>query len=224
MQDLFDGKVNLHRYDRSPFSPYSCEYVAFDNFGSYTLSRMLFEGRDVLLFIVKTKVSVQSAPNGTFAQFMCSSSPLMFSVGGTSYISESKPVQTAESVQSRTCFAGFDSCSNLKLIPGDCLQATENGVTNGAEAYPFLVIHGKRLSIIDESKRSRDRLLLVQLKTGETAFLYIKSVDLVRAAGYAFQLGCKHAAVVGNERRIDIYGKSFIQDRQGGCRAVFAIN
>lgn len=223
MLDLFDGSADLRRYERTVFIPRHCEIMAVESYPSYTLTRLLFEGRDTYLFMIKSKISVVSAGSGTFAYFISSGASLVFSVGGMSYLSGSNSVQLKEESEQNAYFAGFDSLGNLRLIPGDCTEAADNGVVHGAQAFPFLLVNGKRLAIKDEIKRSRDRLILAQMRTGEPAFIYIKGVDVARAADYAFQLGCMSAAVVANERRIDIYGKGLVQDRQSGCKAVFEI-
>ena len=221
MYDLFDGSANLRHYERSPFMPRHCELLAFQDYNKYTVTHMSFEGRDTFLFIVKAPVKVEAAPYGTFAHHLGKGAEITFSVGGLTYCEDSQLFQQqgAENLS----FLGFDKNGVLRLIPEGGLAAVEAGVIYGAEASPFLVVNGKRLKITDESKRSRDRLLLGQLITGETVFIYIKGVDVARAADYALQLGCQSAAIIGNERRIDIYSKSITQDRQSGCRAVFTV-
>ena len=221
MYDLFDGSADLRHYDRTAFIPCQCELLAFESYAKYTLTHLLFEGRDTFLFIAKAPVAVELAPNGTFAHHIRSGATLSFSVGGLTYCVNSKVVQT-QGAQPLS-FAGFDATGTLRLIPQGGLAAADAGIIHGAEASPFLIVNGKRLAITDVSKRSRDRLLLAQLRTGETAFIYIKGVDVARAANYALQLGCSSAAVVANERRIDIYSKSIVQDRQSGCRAMFVV-
>ena len=221
MYDLFDGSANLRHYERSPFMPRHCELLAFQDYNKYTVTHMSFEGRDTFLFIVKAPVKVEAAPYGTFAHHLSKGAELTFSVGGLTYCENSQLFQVPGS--KNLSFLGFDKNGVLRLIPEGGLAAVEAGVIYGAEASPFLVVNGKRLKITDEAKRSRDRLLLGQLLTGEPVFIYIKGVDVARAADYALQLGCQSAAVIGNERRIDIYSKSIAQDRQSGCRAVFTV-
>lgn len=221
MYDIFDGSANIRHYERAPFMPRHCELIAFHDYDKYTVTHLLFEGRDTFLFIVKGKVVVEAAPHGTFAHHISRGATLSFSVGGLTYCSDTKLYQVPGA--EKQSFIGFDSTGLLRLFPDGGLSAVESGVVYGAEASPFLVVNGKRLKITDEAKRSRDRLLLGQLLTGETVFIYIKGVDVARAADYALQLGCHSAAVIGNERRIDIYSKSITQDRQSGCRAVFTV-
>lgn len=223
MLDIFDGSADLRRYNRNPFSPHPCEFLAFESYGSYTLARLMFEGRGVLLFIVRSKISVETTPNGSFAHFISTGASLVFSAGGLTYISDSRAVRAQDTPEQPACFAGFDKSGRLRLVPNGALAAVESGIIHGAEASPFLIANNKRLTIKDDTKRSRDRLLLSRLRTGEPAFIYIKSVEVARAADYAFQLGCSHAAVIANERHIDIYGKGIIQDRQAGCSAAFVI-
>ena len=221
MHDLFDGSANIRRYERSVFTPRQCELISFENYDKYTLTHLLFEGRGTYLFILKAPVRVELAPQGTFAHHIRRGSALTFSVGGQTFCIDSK-VSQAQGAATMS-FVGFDASGNLRLVPEGGITAVEMGIKYGADASPFLVVNGKRLSITDTSKRSRDRLLLAQLKTGEIAFIYIKGVDIARASDYALQLGCSSAAVIANERRIDIYSKSILQDRQSGCRAVFTV-
>ena len=221
MYDLFDGQTNIRHYDRTPYMPRPCELLAFKDYTKYTVTHMLFEGRDTFLFIVKDPVVVETAPYGTFAHHLSRGAELTFSVGGLSYCTNSKLMQAQDA--SPVGFIGFDKDNRLRLIPEGGLVAVDTGIIQGAEASPFLVVNGKRLVVEDKSMRSRDRLILGQLRTGETVFIYVKGVDVARAADYALQLGCETAAVVGNERRIDIYSKSITQDRQSGCRAVFTV-
>lgn len=221
LHDLFDGSTAVRHYERTPFAPHPCELLSFESYDKYTATHMLFEGRDTFLFIVKAPVTVEMAPHGTFAQHISSGAALTFSVGGLTYCANGHVVQTQGAPT--LSFAGFDAKGILRLIPEGGIAAADAGILHGADAMPFLVVNGKRLAITDIAKRSRDRLLLGQLHTGETVFIYIKAVDVARAADYALQLGCECAAVVANERRIDIYSKSIVQDRQAGCRAVFMV-
>ncbi len=221
LYDLFDGSANIRHYERAPFMPRQCELFAFHDYDKYTVTHLLFEGRNTFVFIIKDRVVVEAAPHGTFAHHISKGAALTFSVGGLTYCADSKLYQVLGA--EKQSFVGFDSNGVLRLVPDGGLAAVDAGVVYGAEASPFLVVNGKRLKITDETKRSRDRLLLGQLLTGEPVFIYIKGVDVARAADYALQLGCQSAAVIGNERRIDIYSKSITQDRQSGCRAVFTV-
>lgn len=224
MHDLFDGSADLRHYERATFAPRPCELRAFESYDKYTLTHLVFEGRDTFLFLVKAPVTVELAPQGTFAHHIRMGAALSFSVGGLTYCSYSNVAQTqGVQVEEIVSFAGFDASGTLRLIPEGGIAAADAGIIHGAEASPFLIVNGKRLAITDVSNRSRDRLILGQLRTGEVAFIYIKGVDVARAANYAMQLGCTCAAVVGNERRIDIYSKSIVQDRQSGCRAMFVV-
>ena len=222
MTDLFDGSADFRRYERSAFITHPCELIAFENYDSYTLTRLSFEGRDTYLFIIKSKILIEPAIHGTFAHFISNGAALVFSIGGMSYIANSKAVKTVGGTE-MFYYAGFDAAGTLRMIPDGILSAVESGIVHGTEASPFLVFNGKRLIIKDEIKRSRDRLLLVQLKSGEPAFIYIKNCDIARAADYTFQLGCERAAVIANEQCIEIYSKSIILNRQTTGKAVFVI-
>ena len=221
MFETFDGSADLRRYERSVFTPRQCEFMAFESYDTYTLTRLLFEGRETYLFIIKSGVAVEAAPNGTFAHFIRSGASLAFSVAGAAYIADSKAAQFAP--PSTECFVGFSADGTLKLTPAGVMSAVELGVVHGVEASPFLVVNGKRLAIKDEAKRSRDRLLVGQLRTGEPVFIYVKSCDVASAADIAYQLGCMRAAVIANERSIDICGKGVMLNRMGGSNAAFVV-
>jgi hypothetical protein len=222
MNDYFDGSVNLRRYDRAVFEPFPCELIAFESYGAYTLTRLRFDRNDVYLFVLKSKVVVEPTPNGVLAAFISSGAALAFSIGGSAYISDGRAVQDAHCAPGDS-FAGFDASGILRLVPGGVLSAVDSGVIHGAEASPFLLVHGKRLVIEDGERRKRDRLLIAQLRTGEPSFIYVRDCDIVASAGIAFQLGCSCAAVAGNEWRIDICGKGIMQNRQSGCAAAFVV-
>jgi hypothetical protein len=220
--DLFDGSVDLYQYERSAFEPLPCELLAFESYHKYTLTRLSFSGSDVYLFILRARVEVLPMPGGVFAGFISGGTSLAFSIGGAAYISGGKAVQTAPH-ETGACFAGFDSGGVMKLTPDGVLSAIDSGIVHGAEASPFLIVHGKRLAIKDHEKRRRDRLLVGQLCSGEPTFIYAKTCDISSAAAVAFQLGCACAAVIGNDGCIDICAQGLMLNRQSGCGAAFVI-